>query len=1200
MASFSPSPAPRRSTRNRQRPNSPLGRTRVPGGSAFASRVATPLVQDRNANDNERFRSAMDVDETSSVFSGVGSRSTGETVFAKSEELTVSFYANLPLEVTQMLRNTDFYRNPCTGDVDTLTGYAIVASVRTCYVWQHAQAIKGTPTCYIFSCPENIKPSPPFHALVPNGTSREPGLILLSPSGEIRFWDSISIGLAGGEHYAATRLAFKNRGEEVNDLVRADARTFIASSSLGNLYRLALTSSGGKYQLASHTFSRPAPSRSFSRLLPSIFTASPTSSSSDDFESIYSIAIGPPQESGENNVWAISKRRVQKWILKSEGWEEFVMEYDLADLVEPALEKAFGLSHNLDLEMLDMAVNSNGNIVVLISHAPDEPPSTAMDMTAPVRRIYSLATISVLRDFFKVENIKSVPYQSTFTSGVNVHPRIQLLYEGSLVSVQYGDAVALCAIDSEYQDRLELKSTTDRTLGVGVNQADNTLLVLTATTMLKASLDMEKITAFDPETGRTNLIKSIMMQAILYGALPENPLHFSFPPEVDEESLMRGAEQLSEAVLESDPEVVRQNHDLGAQLAGRKDRLMWLISFINENTVLGKMSQRCRQQLAIDAEKLHACQQLWIQYNELLHSSRGESVLKECVHRYMMSVHADGHEDIMRAFFRYRVKDIGDLIRGVMRTVEKASDETHRDPAEFLPEANRIVITVLRSAFNFRATHLALYGIELPMIRPWTSRSSIIDVVLTLFEASTKVIDYPAPGSASSNRNQEPATQLPDLAAILFECIQERLNWLGSTVVADDPGAVREEDELEQRFNLLRPEVLETLRRCDFEEAAFTLAENYRDFSTLAALCHRETIYPPEENPNIHRIESYIHTFKEDFTRELYQWYIQHGELRVMFSQEDSQSPFIENFIAERPSTAISWIYDLGKKRYGDAASALVTEAQEANNLEAKHLMLSIGKLSHLADVHATGVQADESMLNTLHNELDFVSVHESMLQEFRSALEGVRGRHSLDSQIDIIVKAKASGLVEKKAFIHVFKDLIRQLLQGKALSIEDAVDLLTLKDVSESKEEYSMALEILSRVTHDQLPDARRLSAFRTVWRRIYIHDNWNTICNTTNISDYELIDRYRRSALYATLRAILPQDKENKPPGFEASPSEALQVPSYDEIVSRWPGMSPDQVDAIIQDYNLECDTLGELNVDDVCPRVREVALQDYSPEY
>lgn len=54
------------------------------------------------------------------------------------------------------------------------------------------------------------------------------------------------------------------------------------------------------------------------------------------------------------------------------------------------------------------------------------------------------------------------------------------------------------------------------------------------------------------------------------------------------------------------------------------------------------------------------------------------------------------------------------------------------------------------------------------------------------------------------------------------------------------------------------------------------------------------------------------------------------------------------------------------------------------------------------------------------HDELDFVSVHEALLQEFKSALESIRGRQSLESQIDIIVKAKASNLVERKALQQV------------------------------------------------------------------------------------------------------------------------------------------------------------------------------------
>ena len=118
--------------------------------------------------------------------------------------------------------------------------------------------------------------------------------------------------------------------------------------------------------------------------------------------------------------------------------------------------------------------------------------------------------------------------------------------------------------------------------------------------------------------------------------------------------------------------------------------------------------------------------------------------------------------------------------------------------------------------------------------------------------------------------------------------------------------------------------------------------------------------------------------------------------------------------------------------------------------------------------------------LLAFHDELDFVSVHDSILEEFRSVLISSRSRQSLESQIEAIVKSKGTDLVERTAFLHVsvrqlafsrlklsssqiFKDLLRQLLQGKALSIEDTVDLLTLKDNAESLEDYTTSLQLLN-----------------------------------------------------------------------------------------------------------------------------------------
>lgn len=166
MATFSPSPAPRRSSRLRgdARPNSPPRRMRVANST---SRLSTP---NRNA-DGTSVASLMDVDDgRSSVGSERGLAKTGvEHIFAKSDQVMVSFHANLPLEVTQILRNAgkqytlhnmihyhmsvvDFYRDVYSGEIDTLTGFALVASMKTCFVWQHAMVcLPSSPPLHILN-----------------------------------------------------------------------------------------------------------------------------------------------------------------------------------------------------------------------------------------------------------------------------------------------------------------------------------------------------------------------------------------------------------------------------------------------------------------------------------------------------------------------------------------------------------------------------------------------------------------------------------------------------------------------------------------------------------------------------------------------------------------------------------------------------------------------------------------------------------------------------------------------------------------------------------------------------------------------------------------------------------------------------------------------------------------------------------------
>ena len=92
--------------------------------------------------------------------------------------------------------------------------------------------------------------------------------------------------------------------------------------------------------------------------------------------------------------------------------------------------------------------------------------------------------------------------------------------------------------------------------------------------------------------------------------------------------------------------------------------------------------------------------------------------------------------------------------------------------------------TVLRPALEYRAYNLDVYGIDLPMRKPWTSRPSVIDAVLSLFDLSTEVLETSL-GSSIRATDREPGSQLPDLAAILFESIKERLDELSKLLFMD-------------------------------------------------------------------------------------------------------------------------------------------------------------------------------------------------------------------------------------------------------------------------------------------------------------------------------------------------------------------------------------------------------------------------------
>ena len=136
-------------------------------------------------------------------------------------------------------------------------------------------------------------------------------------------------------------------------------QTFVVSTSLGRLYRLTLTTSGGRYHLTSRIFSRPQSSLSLSRFLPSLWS-SPASQVEPG--NIAAVALGTKSNLG-TDIWALVESRVQRWNIAAEGWEEFASQEDIAALIQPAIQDTLRSPPKyLDLELLDLAVDRLGSV----------------------------------------------------------------------------------------------------------------------------------------------------------------------------------------------------------------------------------------------------------------------------------------------------------------------------------------------------------------------------------------------------------------------------------------------------------------------------------------------------------------------------------------------------------------------------------------------------------------------------------------------------------------------------------------------------------------------------------------------------------------------------------------------------------------------------------------------------------------------
>lgn len=75
------------------------------------------------------------------------------------------------------------------------------------------------------------------------------------------------------------------------------------------------------------------------------------------------------------------------------------------------------------------------------------------------------------------------------------------------------------------------------------------------------------------------------------------------------------------------------------------------------------------------------------------------------------------------------------------------------------------------------------------------------------------------------------------------------------------------------------------------------------------------------------------------------------GKLWTLFQHELPYGDLLYKFFKQSNNGRFAWMHDLSSGRYIDASQTLIDESSRESELAPKHLLLSLGKLSHIANV---------------------------------------------------------------------------------------------------------------------------------------------------------------------------------------------------------------------------------------------------------
>ena len=1035
-------------------------------------------------------------------------------------------------------------------------------------------------------------------------------------TGKITYWENLS-SAANADLVRQKQQAIQGSvggmlsGEVITRVTEAEPHGFVLTFSLGRIAHMTVSDPQGKPSITVQFLrSNGAYSGGLLGGLKNVFSTSGWK------RDIAAVRAGDSWQRGQRYVIVATTKGVfQVWDLTWNGTQSLTLEVDAkGDLLKSITE---GGDVFLDrdehlFEALDFTLLPRDGSGKELARAGDKLGCKILVMTClsgSGSSKYALVGLTIFSDSIIIDVVHPIScYTTPRSKDSNFKPRVLVpepaqtafvVFEKSIVLVSLVEVEASPSsqlqmeartLPDPFQDTIDFRKDKGyRVVGCGTEIQDRDYKHSSCVLMVHG-YGVVRVASLPMKEGQSNLnratvtAKTKIEQAVFFGNMQQNLLDFSGRPEINFalEEVEAAAMEVNDSIMKSTSEYIPAiTASMDHQLQLRSTALADLMKHLKRH--YQPLSRLTRWNLLWSAEKMAAAKAVWRSYNTALGNKRPDemSLLTEIVdmlHENFKNENQPnrGETDAVRHWFVHDIWRLERIIPWAEHAIEELYSEGVQDAprqARLISEANDLQLSALETAFRFRESNAALYGVDNERLidgvlhdgyedfpeTPWTSTIEIVTKVKLLVDLSREMaINHMNSANEGAKVDMDLVLKLardnPRQIQICCQTYIERFRWLKSR---SDPQMQASGEALKHAHFQVRKVLFVKLIDLCLSDQGIKLAEKYHDMGALVDLVAQENADLGErlESPGLsesegeelrireisyqERIKTYFTNYGTNWATAFFDKHVNRGKLVELLDNGIRFRRHLTSFLRGSPVLAkVSWINEvIFERNYLGAAVNLKEAQKQETSLWSKKIELSMSKLSLLA-AKAEGQVDDndsKSAIRNVDSKMAILSTQEKLYAYIRPTL---RGAIDETAETDLAMEQFCKRFVKgKPAFHNDLKRYLTKLVARQVLDPEALVDILTLMDVDHSHADdegfadrrFFLALMLLRKVGFDKTDPGRMNLHEDTIWRRCMIQDDWEAINRTELKDDTQVEVETGATALFKTLREGY---KTGKPP--------------------------------------------------------------------